>query len=114
VAVAVQKIPSVLFVGLATGACALAAGALIGGTTGLAFLALGLTLPGLILQDSWRYAFFAVGRGRHAFINDTIWAVLQIPALVFLKINPRAGVPEDNRPRERVLVCLAWGGVHGS
>jgi len=34
-----------LLVGLVTGTCALAAGALFGGATGLAFLALGLTLP---------------------------------------------------------------------
>ena len=50
---------------------------------GLAFLALGLTLPGLLLQDSWRYSFFALGRGSQAFLNDTIWAVALLPALVF-------------------------------
>src|ERR1700689_508475 len=48
-----------LLVGLVTGTFALAAGRLVGGTTGLAFLGLGLALPGLMLQDSWRYAFFA-------------------------------------------------------
>lgn len=34
----------------------------------------GITMPRLMLQDSWRYAFFAHGRGGHAFLNDTIWA----------------------------------------
>lgn len=81
-----------LVVGLVTGGCAVGAGALIGGTTGLAFLALGLTLPGLMLQDSWRYAFFALGRGHHAFVNDTVWALVQVPLLVFLKINGHANV----------------------
>ena len=81
-----------LLVGLVTGTCALAAGALVGGTTGLAFVALGLTLPGLMLQDSWRYAFFALGRGHHAFINDTVWAVVQLPSLVFLKMTGHADV----------------------
>lgn len=81
-----------LLVGLATGACALAAGTLIGGTTGLAFAALGLTLPGLMLQDSWRHSFFALGRGYHAFINDTVWAAVQIPLLVFLKVSGHANV----------------------
>jgi O-antigen/teichoic acid export membrane protein len=81
-----------LVVGLAAGACALVAGRLVGGTTGLAFLALGLTLPGLLLQDSWRYSFFALGRGHHAFINDTIWAAIQIPLLVFLKLSGHASV----------------------
>jgi len=89
-----------LLVGLVAGACALAAGAVIGGTTGLAFLALGITLPGLLLQDSWRYAFFALGRGYHAFVNDTIWAAVQIPLLVFLKSSGHANV---------FTFVLAWG-----
>jgi O-antigen/teichoic acid export membrane protein len=81
-----------LLVGLVCGACAVAAGLLVGGTTGLAFIALGLTLPGLLLQDSWRYSFFAVGHGHHAFINDAVWAVLLLPSLVFLKITGHANV----------------------
>ena len=89
-----------LLVGLIAGTCALAAGLLVGGTTGLAFVALGLTLPGLLLQDSWRYSFFALGRGYHAFINDTIWAVVLIPALVVLKMSGHANV---------FWFVLAWG-----
>ena len=89
-----------LLVGLAAGACALAAAPLVGGTTGLAFIALGLTLPGLLLQDSWRYSFFALGRGHHAFINDTVWAAVQIPLLVFLKMSGHANV---------FWFVLAWG-----
>ena len=89
-----------LLVGLASGACALVAGPLVGGTTGLAFLALGLTLPGLLLQDSWRYSFFALGRGHHAFINDTIWAVLLLPSLALLKMSGHANV---------FWFVLAWG-----
>ena len=51
-------------VGLIAGLFVLGAAALISGTAGAAFLALGLTLPGLMLQDSWRYSFFALGRGK--------------------------------------------------
>ena len=87
-------------VGLAAGACVLAAAALLSGTTRLAFLALGLTLPGLLLQDSWRFSFFALGRGSQAFLNDTVWAVVLLPALVLLRVT---------RPRERVLVRLRVG-----
>jgi O-antigen/teichoic acid export membrane protein len=87
-------------VGLAAGVCALAAAPLVGGTTGQAFLALGLTLPGLMLQDAWRYAFFAVGQGHHAFINDVIWAAIQIPLLVVLKMTGHANV---------FWFVLAWG-----
>ncbi len=89
-----------LIVGLVTGACAIVAGRLLGGTAGLGFLALGLTLPGLLLQDSWRYAFFAQGRGHHAFINDTVWAAVLIPSLAFLRISGHANV---------FWLVFAWG-----
>ena len=74
-------------VGVTTGICALAAAAALSGTLRLAFIALGLTLPGLLLQDSWRYAFFALGRGSQALINDTIWTMLLLPAMAFLRIT---------------------------
>lgn len=91
-----------LLVGLTCGICALAAGRLVSGTTGLAFVALGLTLPGLMLQDCWRYAFFALGRGYHAFINDTIWTVILLPSLLVLKRTGHADV---------FSFVLAWGGA---
>lgn len=89
-----------LLVGLVTGSLALITGALLGGTTRLAFCALGLMLPGLLLQDSWRYAFFAVGRGHHAFINDTLWLLVQVPLLVGLKKTGHANV---------FWFIVAWG-----
>jgi O-antigen/teichoic acid export membrane protein len=81
-----------LLVGLVSGACVLAASRVISGAAAPGFVALGLTLPGLMLQDSWRYSFFALGRGVHAFLNDTIWAVTLIPALVLLKATGHADV----------------------
>ena len=87
-------------VGLIIGAFVLAAAAVIGGTAREAFLALGLTLPGLMLQDSWRYSFFALGRGSQAFLNDTIWAVAMLPALVLLRATGHADV---------FWFVLAWG-----
>ena len=89
-----------MVVGLVAGACVLAAAAVLSGTTGSAFLALGLTLPGLLLQDSWRYSFFALGRGSRAFVNDTIWALTLIPALVMLRAIGHADV---------FWVVFAWG-----
>ena len=79
-------------VGLVVGAVALAAAAVLNSTAGQAFLALGLTMPGLMLQDSWRYSFFALGRGNQAFLNDTVWAVTLLPALVLLKATGHANV----------------------
>ena len=43
---------------------------------GGALLALGLTLPGLMTQDGWRFAFFAADQGSKAFVNDLVWAVV--------------------------------------
>ena len=87
-------------VGLVAAACTLVAAALMHGTTRAGFLALGLTLPGLLLQDSWRFAFFAAGRGLQAFLNDLVWAVVLIPALVLLRWAGHADV---------FWFVLAWG-----
>jgi O-antigen/teichoic acid export membrane protein len=89
-----------VIVGLACGVFVLAAAALLKGTAGAAFLGLGLTLPGLMLQDSWRYSFFALGRGGQAFLNDCIWAVTLLPALLLLRISGHASV---------FWFVLAWG-----
>ncbi len=86
--------------GLVAGALALAAAEALSGTARLAFLALGITLPGLMLQDSWRYSFFAAGRGNQAFLNDTIWTVSLLPALVALRITHHNTV---------FWFILAWG-----
>lgn len=87
-------------VGLVTGIGAMVAAVLFHGTTGAAFLALGLTLPGLMLQDSWRFSFFAAGRGGHAFLNDSICGVTLILALVLLRYTGHADV---------FWLTFAWG-----
>jgi O-antigen/teichoic acid export membrane protein len=91
-------------VGLTAGAIILVAASLLGGTARLAFLALGLTMPGLMLQDSWRYSFFALGRGRQALLNDTVWTVVLIPALVLLRATGYASV---------FWFVFAWGAAAG-
>jgi O-antigen/teichoic acid export membrane protein len=86
--------------GVVTGAGVLAAAALMHGSVRGAFIALGLTLPGLLLQDSWRFSFFAAGRGFHALLNDTIWAAVLVPSLVILKRTGHSSV---------FWFVLAWG-----
>ncbi|MGW6277588.1 hypothetical protein [Kribbella sp. NPDC055071] len=68
-------------VGLVLGAICVAVGAALGGRTGAAFIALGIVLPGLMLQDSWRFAFFASGQGGKAFVADITWALALVPLL---------------------------------
>ena len=69
-------------IGLVVGAVCLLVGLAIGGLVGPGFAALGLTLPGLLLQDSWRIAFFAAGKGQRAFTNDVVWAISLVPAML--------------------------------
>jgi hypothetical protein len=69
-------------IGLVLGALCLVVGLAIGGIVGSAFAALGLTLPGLLLQDAWRIAFFVAGKGRRAFTNDLVWALGLVPAML--------------------------------
>ena len=91
-----------LMTGVVTGCCMLAAATVLTGATRTAFIALGLTLPGLLLQDSWRYAFFVLGRGSQAFLNDAIWAVAQFPAMLWLHATHKGTV---------FLFILSWGGA---
>ncbi|HEY4571045.1 MAG TPA: hypothetical protein VIH10_16365, partial [Kribbella sp.] len=41
-------------------------------------IAFAVTMPGLLLQDAWRWAFFVVGEGGRAFVNDLIWLVAML------------------------------------
>jgi O-antigen/teichoic acid export membrane protein len=79
-------------VGLVAGACVLGVSALLTGTAALAFLALGLTLPGLMLQDSWRYSFFALGKGGQAFLNDSIWVLALLGAVILIRATHHVNV----------------------
>ncbi|MEU5951714.1 hypothetical protein [Streptomyces sp. NPDC047525] len=87
-----------LGVGAAIGAVSLVVGLALGGSVGPAFACLGVMLPGLLLQDAWRYSFFAAGTGRKAFVNDLVWGVALVPALV---VAARVGTV--------AAFVLAWG-----
>ncbi|MEH0473393.1 hypothetical protein QA943_31990 [Streptomyces sp. B21-097] len=87
-----------LGVGAALGAACLAAGLARGGRVGPAFACLGVMLPGLLLQDAWRFSFFAAGAGRKAFVNDVVWGVALVPAMV---VAARVG--------SVAAFVLAWG-----
>jgi O-antigen/teichoic acid export membrane protein len=94
-----------LLLGLLTGAVCVVAGLLLDGALGRAFLGLGIALPGLLLQDTWRFAFFAAARGGAAFTNDAVWAAVLLPLLAVLAFS---GV-------EDVLwFVLAWGLAGGA
>ncbi|MEU9791550.1 hypothetical protein AB0E27_13145 [Streptomyces sparsogenes] len=90
---------SALGLGAALGAACLVVGLALGGRVGPAFVCLGVMLPALLLQDAWRFAFFAAGTGHKAFVNDLVWAVALVPAMV---VAARVG--------SVAAFLLAWGG----
>jgi O-antigen/teichoic acid export membrane protein len=70
------------------------------GDAGATFAALAISLPGLMLQDTWRHMFFAAGRPAAAAINDLVWAVLQFTLLGLLLAGGSESI---------FLITLAWG-----
>jgi O-antigen/teichoic acid export membrane protein len=89
-----------LTVGAGFGVLSVLAGLAMGGAVGTAFVALGIVTPALLLQDSWRFAFFANGQGHRAVLNDLLWTVAMIPLLlVAAQHGDVAGF------------VLAWGGA---
>jgi hypothetical protein len=73
---------TVVALGGVAGTVALITGLSIGGTLGISFIGLGLVLPGLLLQDSWRFAFFASKQGKKAFLNDVVCGAVLVPTLI--------------------------------
>ncbi|MFE6158077.1 hypothetical protein ACFQ7F_04065 [Streptomyces sp. NPDC056486] len=97
-AAAARSSGTALGVGATIGAVCLVVGLSLGGHVGHAFAALGVVLPGLLLQDAWRYSFFAAGTGRKACVNDLLGGATLVPALL---VADRVGSVE--------AFVLAWG-----
>ncbi|MFF0340490.1 hypothetical protein [Kribbella sp. NPDC004875] len=89
-----------IVVGVLTGVICAIVGLALGGRTGSAFVALGIVLPGLMLQDSWRFAFFASGQGGKAFVSDITWALALVPLLYLASHDASV-----------TRFVLAWGGA---
>lgn len=71
-----------LVFGLLTGAGLIGAGLLTSGALSDSLLAFGMAAPALLVQDAWRYAFFAQGSPERAALNDLTWTVVQVALLV--------------------------------
>jgi O-antigen/teichoic acid export membrane protein len=88
--------------GLVSGVLCLVAGAVAGGKLGPTLLALGVTLPGLLVQDAWRYAFMTEARPARAAVNDGVWTVLQAAGIGALAVADAMTAP---------ALVLVWGGA---
>ncbi len=89
-----------LALGAVSGVGAVITGTLVGGVTGHALIAVGVVLPGLMLQDACRMIFFALRKPALATLNDTIWAVFQFVPMIWMVA---AGV------RSVTAYVLVWG-----
>lgn len=94
-----------LGIGMVLGALTAVMGAAVHSATGGVLVALGITLPFLLLQDSWRFAFFSAGRPGAALLNDVVWAVALLLALAVVTRGTTA---------DAATYCLAWGGAAGA
>ena len=90
-AVAASSATSVL-IGLTVGLACITIGLALPPEVRGGFIALGVCLPWLLLQDTWRFAFFAAGRPAEALLNDAVWGTLQVAGLVVLLTTGHAGV----------------------
>jgi O-antigen/teichoic acid export membrane protein len=63
-------------------------------------IAFAVTMPGLLLQDAWRWAFFVVGDGRQAFLNDLVWLLAMGVIFAGLYLTDTQSV---------TTLTLAWG-----
>ena len=90
-----------LAIGLAGSALLVVTSAIVGGVVGAALLSLALVLPGLLLQDAWRYTFFADQTPARALVNDLVWAFLQAVLTAWVLLSDHGSM---------TTLVLAWGG----
>jgi O-antigen/teichoic acid export membrane protein len=83
---------SIVF-GTVIGVVSLGVATVAGGPLNATLTVLGIALPGLLLQDAWRFSFFAANRGARAFWNDFVWAVVLFPGAAVLLSRGEASMP---------------------
>lgn len=95
-----RALGATILLGLIIGALAAASGWLIAGPAGQALVALGVVLPGLMVQDICRMAFFAGARPARATAIDALWTAVMLAGLLLAPTSD-AGV---------WLPIIIWGG----
>ena len=84
---------SAVALGSVSGAACIVIGFLTPAFVGIPLIVLGAALPGLLLQDAWRFVFVAQGHPEKAALNDAVWVCLQavgLPILVIAHISSPA------------------------
>ena len=102
-----DAIGTVAAIGFAGAVLTLTAGALLGGSLGLALVAMAAVLPGVLVQDAYRLALIALGRGSAAFRSDLAWVFVLAPLVVML-------VATGNTRFELFILAWGFGGMVGA
>lgn len=98
--VAAASAGNALVLGILIGTGCAVAGLVLPGALGESLLALGVVMPALLVQDTYRYVFFARGEPVKAAMTSGLWAVLQIGAVTALLVVGTEAVG---------TLLLAWG-----
>jgi len=91
-----------LVIGLVAGAALLAAGAASPGALGRCLVAMSMAMPALLVQDAWRYTFFARHQPVRAVVNDLVWAIVLAAGL---------GAPPLGGGNDLAGLILVWSGA---
>lgn len=94
------SVGTAVLTGLVAGMGCAAAAVFAEGVLRSGFLALAVCMPGLLVQDAWRYALFVQGRPRAAAGNDLVWAVVQFSILGIVALTGGVSITS---------AILAWG-----
>lgn len=89
-----------LIVGMAGVIPIAVAAALTSGPLSEGLIALAVSLPLLLVQDAWRFGFFAAGRPERAFAIDFIWGIGQVLSVAIILVGPGPSL---------FLYLLGWG-----
>ncbi|MBV8980208.1 MAG: hypothetical protein JO086_04845 [Acidimicrobiia bacterium] len=100
-AASADSLGAAIAVGLIAAVVAVAVAPVLDTTTKRSMLAIAVFLPGLLVQDAVRLAFFAKGRPQSAALNDFLWALFLPPLLLVFAVGGRSVTSAD--------LLLAWG-----
>lgn len=93
-----------LLVGAVAASVVATSGVVLGSQLGVALIALAVVLPGLLVQDMWRFAYIAQGRADRAFRLDLWWLLIVVPGLL---------VVDATGSDSLAWPILVWGGAGG-
>jgi hypothetical protein len=99
---AAQAMGAALLVGGVAAIGVMACGWGVGGATGAVLVVIGLCLPGLVAQDTWRFVFLTLATPRQAVADDLAWLVVEVVLM---------GGALLIWPTSVVLLAATWGGA---